>query len=440
MNCLGFTFFTVNSESASRLAVKAVSPLLQHFYFAGMRFYSMILTTRACRLLLVCLLLPMHASAEGMVNLIPYVSADMTFDDNVFRFGSAQVAQATFGDSKRSDVIKRFDTGMTANINVSRQVLRLNATVMESRYNHFDLLDNQATNYGLYWDWQLGNLLSGNIGMSQSSSMAGFAEIRTAVKNIRDIETKTASARYLFHPSWSVSGSLTEQLQANDAVSFRIGDREDTTKRLALTYRNAIGNSIELSYSEYETLFPNRRVSIFGDSTIQDTLGLAITWSPDALWRISASVAKVDVHYPENSIFDVEGKNLRTSVSYLPTDKTTLSGSIYKEISPVQDLFATFIETRGVQLNPTWQITSKLNLNGQIAVEHREFLGDPGVFSGSSGARSDISRTRSLGLRYQVQRNTSIRVQYSGEDRSSTSDNRSYEFNSLNFLVRYDWD
>lgn len=388
---------------------------------------------------MICFM-PVHASAEGMINLVPFVSTDVTLDDNVFRFGSKEIARVTFGDSQRSDVIKRVDLGLNSTINLSRQVFRLNADVAESRYAHFTLLDNQASNYGAFWDWRLGNLLSGTLGMSESTGLAGFAEIRNAVKNIRTIETKSASVRYLFHPSWSVSASVNEQSQLNDAQSFQIGDREDTTKRVALTYRNAIDNAVELSYSQFETLFPNRGVSVFGDSTIQDTLGVEITWNPDVQWRVSSLLAKVKVHYPEDSRFDVQGNNLRTSLTYSPTSKTSLSASIYKDISPLQDLFSTFVDTRGVRVNPSWQITSKLNLNGQIAVEHREFLGDPGVFSGNVGSRTDISRTRSLGLRYQVQRNTSLRLQYSGEDRSSTIADRTYEFNSLNFLVRYDWD
>lgn len=383
---------------------------------------------------------PFHAHAEGMINLIPFVSTDLTLDDNVFRFGSAKIAKATFGDSQRSDVIKRVDLGLNGNINISRQVFRFNADVAESRYDHFGLLDNQATNYGAYWDWQLGNQFNGTVGINQSSGLAGFAEIRNAVKNIRDIKTRTASIRYLFHPSWSVSANLSEQTQINDAQSFRVGDREDTTKQIALSYKNAMDNGVELSFSRFDTLFPNRGVTVFGDKTTQDTLRVAFTWNPDAKWRINASIAEVDVHYPENSTFDIKGENLRTSISFSPTAKSSFSANVYKEISPVQDLFSTFVETRGAQLNPVWQISSKLNLSGQVGVEHREYLGDPGIFAGNVGSRVDISRTHSIGLRYQVLRNTTMRLQYSGEDRSSTISDRTYQFNSLNFFVRYDWD
>ena len=132
------------------------------------------------------------AHAEGIIDIRPYVGANISYDDNVFRFSSPSQAQQAFGSSATADTITRLDVGLDANVRLSRQQLRLSAALSESRHNRFDLLDNTAKSALLAWDWQLGNDFLGVLSASKNESIAGFNEIRSAVKNLRTVERQTA--------------------------------------------------------------------------------------------------------------------------------------------------------------------------------------------------------------------------------------------------------
>ena len=56
------------------------------------------------------------AHAEGIIDIKPFISANASYDDNVFRFSSPDQAEAAFGSSVTSDVVKRIDFGVNVNI------------------------------------------------------------------------------------------------------------------------------------------------------------------------------------------------------------------------------------------------------------------------------------------------------------------------------------
>ncbi|MES2501533.1 MAG: hypothetical protein V4545_02920, partial [Pseudomonadota bacterium] len=241
--------------------------------------------------------------AEGIIDVKPYVGANITYDDNVFRFSSPTLARQAFGSSATSDTIKRLDVGVDANLRLSRQLLRLSTSLSESRYNRFDLLDNTAKSYALAWDWRLGNQFFGTLSTNKNESIAGFAEIRNPVRNLRTVERQAASVNWRFHPDWTAYASRNQLKTENELEGFRSLDRDDVITETGLRYSNLLGTQLGLSYRNVDSEYPNRTgfsAALFGDESVQNVLALDLAWLPSAKTRISTRLSRVEIDYEDS--------------------------------------------------------------------------------------------------------------------------------------------
>lgn len=399
-----------------------------------------LLAIPACYLLLCAGLV----HAEGIIDIKPYVGTNISYDDNVFRFSSPSQAQQAFGSSATGDTIKRLDVGLDANVRLSRQQLRLSASLSESRYNRFDLLDNTAKSALLAWDWQLGNDFFGVLSASKNESIAGFNEIRNPVKNLRTVERQSASVNWRFHPDWTAYASRDQIQTENELLSFESLNREDKITETGMRYRNPLGTQLALSYRLIDSEYPNRTgfaAVLFGDESVQSALTLEAAWLPSAKTRISTRLSRVKIDYEDSPQREFSGINQRADIGHALTSKVTLNASVYKEVSPIDDILSTYLEATGLSFNPSWAISSKLVLRGGVGYEEREYLGSTGILSNgfltATDDRSDSSKTANLALAYVPSLKSLIQLQYQTEKRQSSLNNQSFEFNSLSFVARY---
>jgi hypothetical protein len=70
--------------------------------------------------------------------------------------------------------------------------------------------------------------------------------------------------------------------------------------------------------------------------------------------------------------------------------------------------------------------------------EERTYLGSAGI-SLNNTERYDESKILNLSLIYTPTLKSLVQLQYQGEKRTSNSDNVGYQFNNINFSVRYDY-
>lgn len=383
-----------------------------------------------------------YVHAEGIIDVKPYVSPSITYDDNVFRFSSPNVANAAFGSPETSDVIKRLDVGADVNLRLSRQLVNLNVGISENKYNRFDLLDNTAKSAGLSWSWRLGNDVYGTLSKSKNESIAGFNEIRNPVKNTRIVDRQLASINWSIHPDWTLFASQEQVETENEIITFRSLDREDTISESGLRYQNTLGTQLSLSYRLVESDNPNRTGSsafFFGNESKQKSLVATAAWLPSPKTRISTRLSQTSIDYKNRPQRAFSGFNQRWDIGHTLTSKITLNASAFKEVSPIDDIASTYVESTGVSFNPTWNLTSKLALRAGISYEDRDYLGSAvgaGIFF-LGARRSDISKNASLGLMYFPTQKSLLQLQYLGEDRDSNIDIQSYRFNSISLTGRY---
>ena len=374
--------------------------------------------------------------AEGIIDINPYINGSINYDDNIFRLSSS-----TKSDDS-GDTVKTVQVGVDVNLRLSRQLISVSANISENKYNRFDILDNTGKGYALGWNWRLGNDLYGVLSHSKTEAIAGFNEIRSASKNLRTAKRDFASFNWDFHPDWTIYFN-GEQFKTENALSnFSALDRKDNALETGLRYQNTLGTQLGLSYRTSESNYPNRTgfsQFLFGEESKQKILGVSAAWLPTAKTRIGSRLSQVKIEYKDKPQRDFDGFSQRWDINHSLTSKVNLNAAAYQEVAPIDDIESTYVETTGASVNSAWAITSKTTLRGGFGYEQRDYLGSAGLLAVGNDDRNDESLLGSLSLQYMPTYKTSLQLQYQGERRTSNIDSQSYQFNNINFSIRYDF-
>jgi Putative beta-barrel porin 2 len=177
-------------------------------------------------------------------------------------------------------------------------------------------------------------------------------------------------------------------------------------------------------------------LNTFGkESTLKESI-LTAAWAPTIKTRISTRISKVNLERENANVDGFSGVNQRYALDHQITGKINLNLTAYKNLSQVDDVFSSFVEIKGVSLNPLWSITSKLLLRPGFRYEKRNYIGTSNITINSED-RLDETEEASLGIVYLPTYNSSVQLSYRGEKRTSNLANAGYRFNSLNLSVNY---
>jgi exopolysaccharide biosynthesis operon protein EpsL len=383
--------------------------------------------------------MPISVMAEGIIDIRPYISASINYDDNVFRFSSPEQTKAALGSSDASDVMKRLDVGVQVNLRLSRQLISLSSSLSENKFNRFNYLDNRGKANSLRWDWHIGSNFYGELSASESEAIAGFNETRSTVKNLRTVDRQFASINWNFKPDWAIYASREHVELDNALASSQVLNREDEITEGGIRFHNQLNTQLGLAYRIADAKFPNRSVPVklvFGDASSQKEVIVTAAWLPGAKTKISTRLSRINLKRNISSGRDFSGFSQYFGLNYQATDKTNFNLAAYQVVSPVDDVLSTYVRSKGAEISPTWNITSKVSLSGNLAYSENTYLGSAGT-SSNSEERQDESTLAGLTLMYTPTQKSLIQLQYQGEKRTSNIVNGDYEFNSINFLVRY---
>ncbi len=384
-------------------------------------------------------LLPLTCMAEGIIDIKPYISAGVNYDDNIFRFSSPAQAKAALSTSDASDVMKRLELGVQVDLRLSRQLISLSSNLSENKFDRFDYLDNRGKANSLRWDWRMGSKLYGELSASENEAIAGFNETRSTVKNLRTIDRQFASVNWDFKPDWTIYASREQVEFENESTSSQVLNREDEITEGGIRFLSPLNTQLGLAYRVADATFPNRAGLVklfFGDASSQKEAILTAAWMPGAKTKISTRLSHVNLKRNTSSSRDFSGFSQRFGLNYQATDKVNLNMAAYQVVSPVDDVLSTYVKSKGVDFSPTWNISSKVALSGNLAYSENTYLGSAGI-SNSNEERLDESTLAGLTLVYAPTQKSLVQLQYQGEKRTSNIVNGDYEFNNINFLVRY---
>lgn len=385
-------------------------------------------------------LLPvLPAKADGMFTFEPYVNVGTTYDDNVFRVSGKEEARALLGGDTLSDTSHRVEAGIGVDWKLSRQHFLLQLSKNQVWFDRFDFLDNDGESGKLAWNWQLGNRLSGELSISEDTSMGGFTEIQNPVLNMRTRKQQFASISWELHPRWRVRALGEEVDVENSDPSYRSSDRTESIREIGVQYRTPkdtrigfFGRQVDSEYAERDVF----ALVLFGNENRQREVGVDLAWAPGGKSRLEGRLAKVERKYEELSGRDFSGWAGRANVYWQATGKTAMNFSVSRDIYGVDDLAATYAQTDNISLTPSWSPTAKLSVQGRAVYEKREYLGDPGLVIAGLEQRKDIVKITGLSLLYVPYHKVNMQLSWQKESRDSSVSGAGYDATSVTANIR----
>ena len=385
------------------------------------------------------LLLSTSSFAEGIIDIKPTIGTSINYDDNVFRFSSPDQAKAALGSSNMSDLVKQVDLGVEVNLRLSRQLISFTSNINENKYSRFSNLDNTGKAIGLRWDWRMGSDFYGTLSANKTDAIAGFNETQSAIKNIRTTDKQSASINWNLLPDWTLYLNGERNNLSNQAISSIQLNREDHIVESGIRYQSQLGTQLGLSYRMIDARFPNRTGlirTLFGSESSEEEVALTAAWLPAPKTRISTRLSHVNLTRKDSLLSEFNGFNQHWGLDYAATSKVNFNFAAYQDLSPIDDVVSTYVKTTGVEINPSWNITSKVVLRGNLSYAENAYIGSAAI-SNNNIERLDTSTQAGLSLIYTPTLKSLLEFQYTGERRTSNIADAGYQFNNFNVLFRY---
>lgn len=366
----------------------------------------------------------------------------VTYDDNLYRLPQGLRPPESTGSSARSDLITSFTLRGQADVQVSRQRLRADASVVNSLFTKHDSLDNRGGGVSLNWDWQATSWWSGNAFYSRNRSLSSFADLRTFEKNTTDVTSYGASAEHWLLPDWRAFASLASSRVDNSARSLAAASADNVAYAAGLRWLTGAGSNVRVGLTVTDGRSPN--VQVFPGATVdnrftQTDLGIDVSWRAGGRTDAGARLAYTERRHPQVGARNFTGVTGRLQWDYRWTGKSGVVATARREIGAVTDLVANYVVTEAAVLAPYYLATAKVRVDLNLERQNRTFAGDPGIVINGVGPREDRVAIVGIAVRYQATRSVGANLAYSHARRSSNRDGFDFAANTFSIGVQGTW-
>ena len=373
------------------------------------------------------LLLPAtHSHAQDPAKLTPFVEETLTTDDNVFRISGGVNPATVIGSSSRADTYRTTSFGVAAEMPVSLQRFVANLTFNTTRYQRFSQLDSNGHDLRASWLWQAGKDLAGELGYSDSASLASFAELidTTTTPDRLTVRQEFVKGTWAVTPHWQLRGAGDHLEQRNSDPATQVNDVNIDGVEAALNRLSKAGNSLGVSTRVERAHFPvpeplSNISAVYGNDYRQYSVGPTLDWTISGVSHLAVRASQVSRHYDQLSQRDFNGQIARAEYTWTPTGKLSLTAFAQRDISPNEYIRSDLVLLRGFGLRPAWQMTPKLGLSADFEVVVRSYRADVAQALGLLGQRDDRVHTMSALLSYQPLRSLTVQASLLHETRSS---------------------
>jgi len=359
--------------------------------------------------------------------LQPFINESLTYDNNLFRISEDRQLGSPL---KTGDFINTASVGGRIHKALSRQIFDLDLQVDDNRYAANNQLDNVSTKDSAVWRWQLGHGWSGKLGANYSRSLAGFANTQFFSLDLLDRPEYYFDVRYQLNSNLRFDAGWRKSDTSHSAATRQNQNIESQTSHGGLTFLTSRGNSLGVEYAHTDARFPLRELS-FGpgaaDIAYQENLARAMfryDYSPKL--RFDGQVGYLIRSHPNLPQTDYQGEIWRIGMNWAPTAKTLVAVSTWHELAAFSELASNYYISEGVSFTPSWNVTNKIALSGQVRVETQDH----------SGVRKDELFSSQVGISYTPVHYAELNLAYQFYQRDSDRQFYSYAGDSVTATVR----
>ncbi|WP_229506484.1 XrtB/PEP-CTERM-associated polysaccharide biosynthesis outer membrane protein EpsL [Massilia sp. BJB1822] len=353
-----------------------------------------------------------HAALSDTIH--PFVSFGYTHDGNLLRLPD----QAPGFGGPRGDNIRQAQAGVSLERPIGRQKLTASAKVSRVTFDHYDQLDYNGKDFAADLAWQLGNHLDGRLGATYTQTLTPFTDFHSEERNLRTYRREYADGAWRFHPSWRLRAGVSRGKFDYDLRSQSINDRKEDLAEAGIDYLAASGSRVGLVARKLKGRYEHPRAA--GDwravNWNQDELKANIYWLASGVTQVTLLAGWARREYENLPQRDSSGLNGRLRVDWKPLGKVRFNGQLWREFAAVESSFITNSLNRGSSLEAIWDVSAKVQLNGNVRRERRRFETLSGVILPVEP--SDSLRNASVGLVYAPQPSVQLGISAFQEKRS----------------------
>ena len=341
------------------------------------------------------------------------------YDSNVFRLSKNVDPAAVTGSDRKSDTWWQTTFGFNLDVPVSLQRFQLAYAWSDYRYQHFDQLDHHGHTARAEWDWAVAKDLVGDTGYAEQQNLASFENIQGATPDIVKTRQTWFNGAWLVTPSWRAHTALTAGDARHGDPLRQVNDLEAASAEVGMSYvtaqENRVGAAVryEQGRSPHSVLLQGVD---FNNAYEQASIGMQGRWVLTGHSRLDGRVDYTKRDYDQFANRNYSGPTFRGTYTWIPTGKTTIATTLYRDVAPLEDIQSRFVLTTGVKVAPQWDATSKVSVRGNLEYVKWDYRGDQTL-----GANFEHRvRTAGLGLIYKPTRDILLQATYQREVRTST--------------------
>lgn len=369
----------------------------------------------------------------------PYVRGVYGYDSNLFRLQNDQEANAVLGTTDTSESFYTLAAGMDVNLRVSRQVIRAHAEYNQTWFSQYSLLDYDGRDAYLKWDWLVGRVARGDVGIAETLTQASYANVKQPVSNLIRTRQRFFNAAIKLDNPWLVKFGAERVDTDNNASVQQALDATVDSVNAGVQYTSSKGSTVELISRRSDGQYPNRQLvglAPIDNDYLQWDNGVAVAWAPSGKTQVSGRLNYTQRNYAEVPQRDFSGLTGLLAMDWMVTGKTTLRASLHRDIGALENETASYTLNQGIALGADWKPTAKLVFNAQLRHDDISYAGDPGFVLSTAPAREDRLTTVQAGMQYSVLRNTMLGLVLKRGVRDSSEAFSSYGYNSALINLR----
>jgi exopolysaccharide biosynthesis operon protein EpsL len=371
-----------------------------------------------------------------------FVAETVTADSNVFRISRDRDAASFLGSSEKSDTRSTTSAGITLDAPISRQRIQGALSLNHDHYSRFSDLDFTGRDGRIVWLWQAGDAFNGQLGYRDTEAQASFLNFQGRTPNVLSSRRAFVTGAWRITPSWELQAGASQQLLRNNNALRQENDIDIRVPEIGIHYVTASENRIGLSLRQENGSYKQLQSvagSLIDNAYRQRSIGLVGDWTVTGKSRLTARADHVQRNYDQLGQRDFNGNTVRVVYDWQATEKSGLSLVVQRDISPGEDVQTSFVLVKGIALRPSWELTEKTRLSGNLEYSIRDYLGDAqralGV-AGSDPARSDIVRAASVAISWQPLLSLNVALSGGRETRSSNVALGDYSANIVSLTAR----
>ena len=356
-------------------------------------------------------------------------NASVGYDSNIFHVADGLTLPPELGGPNESDIYYGLGAGVHADLPISRQTIRLDASATKYWYVHFKQLD--YTGYGASgaWDWRVGNDWYGTLsaGVTQAlttySSSIGFF-LPSLYKNYNTL----IDVHNALTPRWDLEASIAQSYVRYNEPVQEVNNFNSSTYLVAARYTSPAGpvTGAQLSFQRGES--PNQPplgVAFFDNNWEQYTLSALLDWPLTGHSRLAGNIGYT-FHTQASAVAgqgDFNGPSGNLTYTYYFSGRTVFRVNLYDVRGAVTEFDATYTKTVGIGVSASYELTGKTTLQANLGASRISYLGQNLT---TAEQRKDELYVAGVGASYQATRTLSFAASLSYQPRFSNVQFGSY--------------